>query len=324
MLSDEARRIVEHYLRVVDRLLPGRLEGFYIVGSTALDAYRPGRSDIDFVAVVDGSLSSQELRRLRLVHLLTGARSGIRAIGRRRLTFPGTCNGVFVDARDLNRPVTEISPLASHTGTAFAIGQGFDVNPVGWHVLANHGIAMRGLHPSALDLQTDDALLRAWTRNNLDAYWAPWARAMLARRAGRLRVRWRWLTAWGVLGTARMHHTIATGNVIPKEAAGEYAHATFAPRWHPLIDEALAYRRDQPIREPAHGGAARVRETGRFVLDVIGDARTLATPDVRALTSRCPRPEEAPRRRLRRWRRTSGGSARTTIVCRALAAIPRD
>ena len=122
MLADEARRIVDDYLRVADRLLPGRIEGFYIVGSTALRAYRPGRSDIDFVAVVDGQLSGPELRRLRLVHLSAGARSGIRAISRRRLAFPGTCNGVFVDARDLNRPVTEIHPLASHTGIGFAIG----------------------------------------------------------------------------------------------------------------------------------------------------------------------------------------------------------
>lgn len=97
-----------------------------------------------------------------------------------------------------------------------------------------------------------------------------------SNRSGRLRARWRWLTAWGVLGTARMHHTIATGNVIAKETAGNYALAMFAPRWHPLIDEALAYRRDQPIQEPAHGGAARVRETAAFVLDVIDDARTLA------------------------------------------------
>ena len=30
-------------------------------------------------------------------------------------------------------------------------------------------------------------------------------------------------TAWGVLGAPRLHCTIATGEVISKEAAGEYA-----------------------------------------------------------------------------------------------------
>lgn len=279
MTPDEARRLIDHYLRVADRLLPGRIEGFYVVGSTALGAYRPGRSDIDFVAVLDGRLSRPELRRLRLVHLIAGARSGIRAIRRRRFTFPGTCNGVFVNTQGLSRPVTEITPLASHTGHEFAVGRGFDLNPVGWHVLANHGIPIRGPHPSTLGLQTDDRLLRSWTLHNLDAYWAPWARTILARRPSRLRARWRWLTAWGVLGTARMHHTIATGNVIAKETAGDHALATFTPRWRPLIDEALAYRRDQPVRDPAHGGAARTHETAAFVLEVIRDAHTLGTHD---------------------------------------------
>ena len=50
----DVRRTVERYLGVADRLLPDRITGFYLVGSVALDAYRPGRSDIDFVAVLDG------------------------------------------------------------------------------------------------------------------------------------------------------------------------------------------------------------------------------------------------------------------------------
>jgi hypothetical protein len=45
-----------------------------------------------------------------------------------------------------------------------------------------------------------------------------------------------------------MHHTIATGNVIAKEAAGDYARRTFDPRWHPVIDKALAYRHNEPVR----------------------------------------------------------------------------
>lgn len=280
MLPPEVRRIVHHYLGVADRLLPGRIVGFYVVGSTALGAYLPGRSDVDFVAVTDGELSAGALRRLRLVHLITGARAGIRAVSRGRVELPGTCNGVFVDTRDLGRPVTEITPLASHTGARFVAGRGFDVNPVGWHVLAHHGIAVRGPEPSTLglhtDTDTDTAVLRSWTLGNLDSYWAPWAQRILHARPHQLRLRWRWLTAWGVLGVARMHHTIATGNVIAKETAGAYALSTFPDRWHPLIDEALAYRRRQPPRTPGHAGPARARETAAFALAVIGDAHALA------------------------------------------------
>ncbi|MBO0694234.1 MAG: nucleotidyltransferase domain-containing protein, partial [Acidimicrobiaceae bacterium] len=44
---------VGRYLRLADLWLPGRVTGWYLVGSLALDAFRPGRSDVDFVAVLD-------------------------------------------------------------------------------------------------------------------------------------------------------------------------------------------------------------------------------------------------------------------------------
>ena len=39
------------YLDVVDSCAPGLVEGLYVVGSFALDDWRPGHSDIDIVAV---------------------------------------------------------------------------------------------------------------------------------------------------------------------------------------------------------------------------------------------------------------------------------
>ncbi len=48
--------LVGRYLRQVDLAVPGAIEGFYVVGSTALGAFRPGRSDVDFVAVVGDRL----------------------------------------------------------------------------------------------------------------------------------------------------------------------------------------------------------------------------------------------------------------------------
>ena len=48
---------------------PESVTGFYLVGSVALGAYRPGRSDVDFVAVLDVDdgqpLAARDARRLR-------------------------------------------------------------------------------------------------------------------------------------------------------------------------------------------------------------------------------------------------------------------
>jgi hypothetical protein len=184
-------------------------------------------------------------------------------------------NATFVAADDLSTPVTAIAPVASHVAHEFHAGAGFDVNPVGWTILARHGIAVRGPAPGDLPLDPEPAALAAWNRANLESYWRPWGEAMVARAEGRRRPlgRERGLTAWGVLGPPRLHHTIATGDVISKEAAGEYARATFDERWHPIVDEALAYWRVRPPADDRFSDpAVRRRETGAFVLEVVASA----------------------------------------------------
>jgi hypothetical protein len=72
VLSGLVTNAVKEFLHRVDRAIPGRVEGFYIVGSACMGAFRPGRSDIDFVAVVDRALQLHELRPLRHAVLQAG------------------------------------------------------------------------------------------------------------------------------------------------------------------------------------------------------------------------------------------------------------
>jgi hypothetical protein len=269
VLHPALERAVDRYVRLADRLLPGRLEGFYVVGSAALGAFRPSRSDVDFVAVVDRDLTTAELRRLRALHAASAVPSGLRAAARGRLALPGVCNGVFVRAGDLTMPVSEIEPVGSHVGYGFHRGRGFDVNPVVWKVLAEAGIAVRGPTPDTLGLDPQPELLRAWTLANLDSYWRRWGEATLRSPGYRMRLQPRWSTAWGVLGAPRLHRTIATGDVISKEAAGEYALAAFDERWRPIVREALAYWRAQPAAPAFRDVGVRAHETAAFVLEVV-------------------------------------------------------
>jgi nucleotidyltransferase-like protein len=276
-LPEAADAAVRRYLRVADRLLPGRVTGFYLVGSVALGGFRPDHSDIDFVAVVDGDLSTRELRRLRLVHLATAARNAAPHLVRGRFAVPGTCNGAYVRAEDMSRPVTEITPLASHVGHEFHVGGGFDVNLVQWATLATRGVTVRGPEPAALGLDTEPDRLRQWNLDNMAEYWVPWATKVEAGRDPRFRTAPRFWTAWGALGPPRLHHTALTGQVISKEEAGEHARATFDPRWHPLIDEALAYRRGEPTDPRFRSVRARSQATGAFALEVAAATAALAS-----------------------------------------------
>jgi len=277
MLPPLVERSVGRYLSHVDRLLPGRVTGFYVVGSTALGAYRERRSDIDFVAIVDGDLGPAGLRRLRVQHAWSAAGTGTLAIRRGRSPLTGTCNGYFIRAGDLAAPVTGIVPVAGHVGHTFKVAAGSsDISPVGWKVLAERGIAVRGPEPDSLPLDPQLDLMTSWNLTNLDRYWRPWAEQS-QRTPGRFRLQPRWSTAWGVLGAPRLHRSIATGDVISKEDAGTYALDVFPARWHPLIGDALAYWREEPGSLRLSADERRHR-TAEFVLDVIADAHRLAPP----------------------------------------------
>ena len=280
MLPPPAEAAVERYLAVADRFLPGRVVGLHVVGSIALGAYRAARSDIDVITVLDRRLGRDELRRLKAVIVAAGVRSGAPQLLRGRVSLPGVVNAAYVVADDLAKPVTTIEPVASHAGHTISIGRAFDVNPVVWKTFAERGITVRGEHASSLGLDPEPERLVPWNRENLERYWKPWAEAALAGRTRsgsgsiRLALTPRWLAAWGTMGPARLHRTISTGEVISKEAAAIYARGTFGPEHHAVIDEALAYWREEPSPDPAAFPTRLelVRRTGELALEVIADA----------------------------------------------------
>jgi hypothetical protein len=277
VLSEPARGAIDDLLRRLDRAVPDRIEGFYIVGSAGMGAFRAGRSDVDFVAIVNSALRRAELARLRAVHVGRWTAALVHDVALRR-RWPLVCNGIYLRASDLSLSPLEVTPIAGHVTGRFRVAtrDGFDVNPVTWHVLAHHGIAIRGPDRDRLQIRTDEAELRAWARRNLDDYWQRWAEH--ARRGG-LNTRAvppRRLAASGVLGAPRLHYTIATGGIATKEAAAHYALEVFEPCWHGLIEDALGFWRGEPPSAQYRGHPARRRrDAAEFVVCVIDAANRL-------------------------------------------------
>src|SRR5215208_4694587 len=60
--------VVGHYLDALDEVAPGLVDALYLTGSVALDDFRPGRSDIDFLAVTAAPLDGDARGALRRVH----------------------------------------------------------------------------------------------------------------------------------------------------------------------------------------------------------------------------------------------------------------
>ena len=242
MLPQDAAHAIESYLRTADRLLPGAVIACAVGGSIALGAYRPGRSDIDVVAVIGDEWKERRglLSRLRLLHLSQLPRLSVRA--GRGLGFSACCNTVFIWESEVRLPVSEIHPIGSHVGEIFEPAGAFDVNPVIWKQLVDGGISVRGGPVSKWGLDPAPEVLHEWVARNLHEYWTP-----LAESLGRNR---RKLSAggveWCLLGPARMLQTLMTGDIISKEAAGQHALNEF-PNHAPIIEVALARLRRDPI-----------------------------------------------------------------------------
>ncbi|MFG1705971.1 aminoglycoside adenylyltransferase domain-containing protein [Nonomuraea sp. M3C6] len=217
--------IVETYLSLADAEAPGLVEGLYLEGSAALGDYRPGTSDVDFVAVTAAEPPVEVLGR---IHDRLGAHP---------------FDGVYLTWDDLRRDPSDLEARPqAHAGRLNRRG---GVNPITWHTLAHHGLTCRGPKPDELEIWNDPATLAAWTDGNLDSYWR-----RLVIRASRLASPWgltclgSYGAVWVVTGVARLHYTLATGEITSKAGAGRHALETFPERWHRVVNEALRLREE--------------------------------------------------------------------------------
>jgi hypothetical protein len=260
-LPPEVSRAMSAYARLVDDRLPGRIRGLYLAGSVALDDYRPGRSDIDFVAVCDTALQPAELETLRQVHTEL------------RRTMPAK-GGPELDGIYLTWPALAAAPVGLSVPYClrgrFEAGGDFAVNPVTWCILHRHAVPLRG--PAKPVVHHDDQMLREWCRETLRSYWGSYVRLARGYGAHRLFSLSRDVTVWGVLGVARCHATIRTGAMISKTAAGAYALDVFPARWGPILREAVAGRCGSDSRSSYRNIFTRRRDTLAFMEHVISDA----------------------------------------------------
>jgi hypothetical protein len=121
VVRDDVRVVVERYLQLVDCVLPGQIQGLYLVGSAALRDYRPGKSDVDFVALAETPLSMHDLDGLEVVHRELAA----------EIPKPWF-DGIYVTWADLACSPTDIEHVPfTHQGTLQRRGDSRPIPPPG-------------------------------------------------------------------------------------------------------------------------------------------------------------------------------------------------
>lgn len=266
--ADEARAAGEALLHILDAEAPGLVTGFHLTGSAALDDFRPGRSDLDFVAVIARPLSGADVAALDRVHdhyLSDG--------GRPRL------DGIWVVAADLVAGPDAAAPgPATREGGFLPIAKGAR-DPVTWATLAAAGFTLRGALPP--DLWNDPRRLRGWTAANVESYWIPRLRraANPFRPAGLLMLADAEIQ-WNVLGVSRLVHTLATGEVVSKFDAGRTALPLF-PLHKRILEECLRLRAGASGPSLYRSRFARRRAGLAYMIEAVETCRSLAHSTLR-------------------------------------------
>lgn len=253
-LPPEVVELCETWLALVDGLAPGLVTGLHLRGGLALGEWRPGASDVDFVAVLAHRPGEREVEALRQSHA---------ALGERLPEVP--FDGMHLVAEDLSGDPDECPDLPCVLHRHFEAEARYDVSPVAWHELALGGVAVRGepLGPAAV--WTDRGRLAAFTRDNLDTYWRATADALAAMPS---EGEGEEACCWCVLGVARLHHLLVTGEQTTKSGAGRWGLDHYPERFHRVLAEALRIRDGGP-EQYAADAATRARDTADFTAFVV-------------------------------------------------------
>src|SRR6266496_5317971 len=251
------QEVCADYLSSVDKHAPGLVQGLYLVGSVALGDFRPGPSDVDFVAVTEQPVDPDIVRT---VHAEVTRRH-------RRPYF----DGLYVTWAELARDPREAPPGVDVHGHRVRTGSRAERHPVTWHTLDQCGVVLRG--PDKPDVWTDKDGLAESVRANLRSYWRGWHTAAsrpVSRAAAATLIGWG--PVWVVLGVSRLRYTLATGAITSKAGAGVYAREVFPERWHRIIDECLRIRRGAAGPSRYRSRIARRRDTLDFLDFVVDDS----------------------------------------------------
>ena len=194
----------------------------WVAGSLATGDYVPGVSDLDLVALVDGSVDAE--REAVLVDLHGSLDGGVAA---------GTDLGcVYVDSGRLPA-LDALHPTWTHGQLVRRILSGVTRAELGLH-----GFAVLGRPPAGVLPPVTEDDVRASARAEVCGYWA-WA----SRRPAM------WLdpviAELGLTSMARGRHAVRHGELLTKSRAIEEAHA---PAW--LVEQLRARRRGEDVTSP--------------------------------------------------------------------------
>ena len=198
------KTVLDEYITLFHERLPNTLEGFYLQGSIALDAYVEDSSDLDFIAIINRRLSVEE------VEILTEIHSAIAS------NYPKPeMDGVYMMWKDIGILEADVNNYPYYNGGQLSYGAYF--NAITWWILKTNGISVLGPQPTALNFEIESQHLVEYVVENMNTYWVGRIakiehamEKMLQFTAEEIDVE----IEWSVLGLLRQYYTLKEHGII--------------------------------------------------------------------------------------------------------------
>lgn len=234
-LPDYANEVIGEHLNVIDSVLPGFLEAYYIYGSVSLGEFNRGISDIDFIAIITRKATEADLDMLKKIHRIM-----------KRKFKKAILDGMYLLKYDFETLIKgEITCLRFNEGV-FKGYEIFDTNSVDAYELKQYGVAVRGRDINEIVYIVDFDILVNRMKENLNTYWFQWVNSYKRFPSFRyisLLISLKTIE-WSVLGVSRLYYTFKERDIISKVGAGEYVLDSVPERWHKVIKEAMRLRKN--------------------------------------------------------------------------------
>jgi hypothetical protein len=208
----------------VTSILGDRLFGMYLYGSLATGGFKPSRSDIDFVAITESSLSTPIIESLGAMHRTLALMP----------KWYQKLEGAYVPKAVIRHHDAQHPPVPT-------INEGrFYVAPLGsdWviqrHILRTSTAIISGPPLISLIDPVLPADLKSSVLEVIDTWWEP----MLANPS---RLQDPGYQPFAVLSMCRALYTVTKGELASKEGAAHWALETQPAEWSSLIEHALAW-----------------------------------------------------------------------------------
>ncbi|MFJ5565729.1 aminoglycoside adenylyltransferase domain-containing protein [Lysinibacillus xylanilyticus] len=233
----QVRKILNEYITLFQNKIPNTLEGFYLHGSIALDAYINGSSDIDFIAVVNRSLTEEDVKVISNLHKELNQK------------YKDTgMDGSYLLVADVGKKQSEVKSCLKVNEGKTKWGK-YDINPITWWILKNKGITILGQDVATYSFSVDERVLGDYVLENMNSYWSNRLKKIKKYKAFLIPNKLVDLEVeWSVTGILRQFYTLQEQAIVSKVDACKYALHHLPEEFHNIINEAISIREGSKIR----------------------------------------------------------------------------